>query len=88
MPSCDLFYFKDEVNRRFHKHSDYRGRKCRRHAWQGMGKRGHEVIFGVQVAADLKIKESRLLDSLALVWIHLAIWQKLGTGFAFRLMRQ
>jgi len=49
-----------------------------------------------QLAADLgfepydvgPLTEARLLEPFALVWIHLAVRQKMGTGFAFRLMRR
>ena len=49
-----------------------------------------------QLAAELgfepydvgPLTEARLLEPLALVWIHLAVLQKMGTGFAFRLMRR
>jgi len=49
-----------------------------------------------QLATDLgfdaydagPLAEARLLEPLALVWIHLAVFQKMGTGFAFRLMRR
>ena len=34
------------------------------------------------------LKEARLLEALALLWIHLAVFQKQGTGFAFRMMRR
>jgi predicted dinucleotide-binding enzyme len=34
------------------------------------------------------LTEARLLEPFALVWIHLAAFQKMGTGFAFRLMRR
>jgi len=34
------------------------------------------------------LTEARLLEPFALVWIHLAVQQKMGTGFAFRLMRR
>jgi hypothetical protein len=34
------------------------------------------------------LTEARLLEPFALVWIHLAVLQKMGTGFAFRLMRR
>jgi 8-hydroxy-5-deazaflavin:NADPH oxidoreductase len=34
------------------------------------------------------LTEARLLEPFALVWIHLAFQQKMGTGFAFRLMRR
>ncbi len=34
------------------------------------------------------LQEARLLDSFALTWIHLAVFQKLGTNFAFRLMKR
>ena len=49
-----------------------------------------------QLAAELgfepydvgSLTEARLLEPFALVWIHLAVLQKMGTGFAFRLMRR
>ncbi len=49
-----------------------------------------------QLAGDLgfeafdagPLAEARLLEPFALVWIHLAVFQKRGTGFAFRLMRR
>jgi len=49
-----------------------------------------------RLAADLgfepydvgPLAEARLLEPFALVWIHLAVLQKMGTGFAFRLMRR
>src|SRR5262245_15822209 len=49
-----------------------------------------------QLAAELgfepydvgTLTEARLLEPFALVWIHLAVLQKMGTGFAFRLMRR
>jgi predicted dinucleotide-binding enzyme len=49
-----------------------------------------------QLAADLgfeaydagPLSEARLLEPFALVWIHLAVFQKMGRGFAFRLMRR
>ena len=49
-----------------------------------------------QLAADLgfepydvgPLTEARLLEPFALVWIHLAVLQKMGTGFAFQLMRR
>jgi hypothetical protein len=49
-----------------------------------------------QLAAELgfepydvgPLTEARLLEPFALVWIHLAVRQKMGTGFAFRLMRR
>ena len=49
-----------------------------------------------QLAAELgfepydvgPLTEARLLEPFALVWIHLALQRKLGTGFAFRLMRR
>lgn len=49
-----------------------------------------------QLAMDLgfeaydagRLAEARLLEPLALAWIHLAVFQKMGTGFAFRLMRR
>jgi 8-hydroxy-5-deazaflavin:NADPH oxidoreductase len=34
------------------------------------------------------LTEARLLEPFALVWIHLAVRQKMGTGFAFRLMHR
>jgi 8-hydroxy-5-deazaflavin:NADPH oxidoreductase len=34
------------------------------------------------------LTEARLLEPFALVWIHLALPQKMGTSFAFRLMRR
>ena len=34
------------------------------------------------------LSEARLLESLALIWIHLAVRQKMGTDFAFRLVRR
>jgi predicted dinucleotide-binding enzyme len=34
------------------------------------------------------LTEARLLEPFALVWIHLAVQQKMGTGFAFQLMRR
>src|SRR5262249_41381514 len=48
-----------------------------------------------QLAADLgfepydvgPLAEARLLEPFALVWIHLAVLQKMGTSFAFRLIR-
>ena len=49
-----------------------------------------------QLAAELgfepydvgPLTEARFLETFALVWIHLALQQKMGTGFAFRLMRR
>ena len=49
-----------------------------------------------QLAADLgfepydlgPLHEAPLLEPLALTWIHLAVFQKLGTDFAFRLMKR
>jgi predicted dinucleotide-binding enzyme len=49
-----------------------------------------------QLAAELgfepydvgPLTEARLLEPFALVWIHLAVLQKMGTGFAFRLVRR
>lgn len=49
-----------------------------------------------QLAADLgfdpydlgPLQEARLLEPFALTWIHLAVFQKLGTGFAFRLVKR
>jgi predicted dinucleotide-binding enzyme len=49
-----------------------------------------------QLAAELgfepydagPLTEARLLEPFALVWIHLAVMQKMGTEFAFRLMRR
>ena len=34
------------------------------------------------------LTEARLLEPFALVWIHLAVLQGMGSGFAFRLMRR
>lgn len=34
------------------------------------------------------LTEARLLEPLALAWIHLAVFQKLGTDFAFRLVKR
>jgi 8-hydroxy-5-deazaflavin:NADPH oxidoreductase len=34
------------------------------------------------------LTEARLLEPFALVWIHLAVLQKMGTSFAFHLMRR
>jgi predicted dinucleotide-binding enzyme len=34
------------------------------------------------------LTEARLLEPFALVWIHLAVLQNMGTEFAFRLMRR
>lgn len=34
------------------------------------------------------LREARLLEPFALVWIHLAAFQKMGRNFAFRLMRR
>jgi 8-hydroxy-5-deazaflavin:NADPH oxidoreductase len=52
--------------------------------------------IAAQLAGDLgfeafdagPLAEARLLEPFALVWIHLAVFQKMGTGFAFRLMRR
>ena len=52
--------------------------------------------LAAQLAAELgfepydvgPLTEARLLEPFALVWIHLAVLQKMGTGFAFRLMRR
>lgn len=49
-----------------------------------------------QLAADLgfepydvgPLHEARLLEPFALTWIHLAVFQKLGTNFAFRLVKR
>lgn len=49
-----------------------------------------------QLAADLgfdpydagPLQEARLLEPFALTWIHLAVFQKLGTNFAFRLVKR
>ncbi len=49
-----------------------------------------------KLAADLgfeavdagPLAEARLLEPLALLWIHLAVFRKLGTGIAFKLMRR
>ncbi len=34
------------------------------------------------------LQEARLLEPLALTWIHLAVFQKLGTNFAFLLKKR
>jgi NADPH-dependent F420 reductase len=34
------------------------------------------------------LREARLLEPFALTWIHLAVFQKLGTNFAFRLVKR
>jgi predicted dinucleotide-binding enzyme len=52
--------------------------------------------IAAQLAADLgfepydagPLSEARLLELLALLWIHLAVYQKLGADFAFRLVRR
>jgi len=52
--------------------------------------------LAAQLAAELgfepydvgPLTEARLLEPFALVWVHLAVLQKMGTGFAFRLMRR
>jgi predicted dinucleotide-binding enzyme len=52
--------------------------------------------IAAQLATDLgfapvdagALREARFLEPFALVWIHLAIFQKLGTGFAFNLVRR
>jgi predicted dinucleotide-binding enzyme len=52
--------------------------------------------IAAQLASDLgfeahdagPLAEARLLEPFALVWIHLAVFQKMGTNFAFRLMRR
>ena len=49
-----------------------------------------------QLAGDLgfepydagPLTEARLLEPLALAWIHLAVFQKMGTNFAFRLVKR
>lgn len=49
-----------------------------------------------QLATDLgfeaydagPLQQARLLEPFALTWIHLAVFQKMGTGFAFRLMKR
>lgn len=49
-----------------------------------------------QLASDLgfdpydvgPLQEARLLEPFALTWIHLAVFQKLGTNFAFRLVKR
>ena len=49
-----------------------------------------------QLATDLgfaaydlgPLSEARLLEHLALIWIHLALKQKMGVNFAFRLMQR
>ncbi len=52
--------------------------------------------IAAQLASDLgfdpydvgALKEARLLEPFALTWIHLAVFQKLGTNFAFRLVKR
>jgi len=52
--------------------------------------------IAAQLASDLgfeaydagPLQEARLLEPFALTWIHLAVRQRMGTGFAFRLMRR
>ena len=52
--------------------------------------------IAAQLASDLgfapcdlgPLADARLLESLALIWIHLAVRQKMGTNFAFRLVRR
>jgi 8-hydroxy-5-deazaflavin:NADPH oxidoreductase len=34
------------------------------------------------------LSDARLLESLAMIWIHLAVRQKMGVNFAFRLVRR
>jgi predicted dinucleotide-binding enzyme len=51
---------------------------------------------GAQLAADLgfapvdagPLREARFLEPFAVVWIHLAIFQKLGTGFALNIVKR
>ena len=51
---------------------------------------------GEQLATDLgfaaydagPLSEARLLEPLALIWIKLAVQQKMGLNFAFRLVRR
>ena len=52
--------------------------------------------LGARLAADLgfepidagPLREARFLEPMAMVWIHLALFQKLGTGFVFNLVRR
>jgi predicted dinucleotide-binding enzyme len=60
------------------------------------GDDGQAKKVAAQLAAELgfepydvgPLTEARLLEPFALVWIHLAVRQEMGTGFAFRLMRR
>jgi predicted dinucleotide-binding enzyme len=60
------------------------------------GDDGQAKRVAAQLAAELgfdahdvgPLTEARLLEPLALVWIHLALQQNMGTDFAFRLMRR
>jgi len=60
------------------------------------GDDGQAKRVAAQLAAELgfdaydvgPLTEARLLEPFALVWIHLAVLQKMGTNFAFRLMRR
>jgi hypothetical protein len=50
---------------------------------------GNADVVALTVPYDVgPLTEARLLEPFALVWIHLAVRQKMGTGFAFRLMRR
>jgi hypothetical protein len=46
---------------------------------QGVGwsKAGHQIIYGF-----------RLLEPLAMLWVHLAVFKGQGWGFAFSLLRK
>jgi predicted dinucleotide-binding enzyme len=60
------------------------------------GDDGAAKAIASQLSADLgfetvdagPLTEARLLESWALLWIHLAVFQKQGVNFAFRLMRR
>ena len=51
---------------------------------------------GARLAADLgfapidagRLREARFLEPFTLMWIHLAVFQKLGTDFVFNLVRR
>jgi hypothetical protein len=51
-----------------------------------VGGLAREAGFDVVDAGPLRI--SRLLEPLALLWMHLAYGQKMGTGFAFTLLKR
>jgi 8-hydroxy-5-deazaflavin:NADPH oxidoreductase len=60
------------------------------------GEDGGAKNVAAQLAADLgfaaydlgPLSEARLLEPLALIWIKLAVQQKMGVNFAFRLIRR